>query len=105
MRDLTDEIYFATATVPIADIQQSRRDFPDQQISFSLELTCSGFAGMAALCRVLADAGLALQNLKAGVGGTVYCMLLDDKRADLSRLTNDFGPLVTLDRWTIEVAF
>lgn len=105
MRDLTAGISSPAATVPLGEIQQSRSDFPGRQISFHLELTCCGLTGIAALCRVLEEAGLALQSLRTGAGGVVHCVLLDDGRSDLSRLVDGFGPWAVLDRWTTQVAF
>ena len=105
MRGLCENIEVISATVPTEDIARNRRDFPGAKLSFHLELVCRGLADLTGLCQLLAAAGLTLKSLRASETGMVYCVLLDNDAADLTRLATDLGASPRLMRWTTQVEF
>jgi hypothetical protein len=92
--------------IPLAQIAETRRSFPNRALSYEALFTVEGLQAVAALADACATAGLAMGTMRCGPNGA-HCVLHDAGNADLGALAE---VLVTarglrLDRWTTVVQF
>ncbi|MFC2255064.1 hypothetical protein ACETRX_36275 [Labrys portucalensis] len=91
--------------VPIAQILQSRTDFPNCELSYEVQFSALDWYGIANLATVCARAGLNLLSLRCFANGRAFCVLADSTDADLNALNNGLEAFAGATKWTISILY
>ena len=88
--------------VPLAQIAESRRDFPGAVLGFEVMVQAPDIlAGVQRCAAAIAASGLHLRQLRAHGEGRIFCRLEDAAGADVARLARDLGrPPARIESWT-----